>query len=56
MAYIAGANKVYPPDTFLVHYYPVKVVVGKPFVLQENETDEEFKQRVYQWFLDQSER
>jgi len=54
--YIDGANRVYPPNTFLVNYYPVEVVVGKPFVLQENETDEQFKQRVYQWFLDQSEK
>ena len=52
---IFGANKVYPPNTYLMKYHPIKVVVGKPFVLQENETNEQFKQRVYQWFIEQSE-
>ena len=52
---IFGANKVYPPKSFLMRWYPIKVVVGKPFVYQEDDTDEAFKQRVYQWFLDQKE-
>lgn len=52
---IFGANKVYPPHTFLISYYPIKVVVGHPFVLGENETDDEFKERVYQWFVSQTE-
>src|SRR3990167_551906 len=47
--YISGVNKVYPPDTFWVHYYPIEVVVGKPFMLQEGETDEAFKDRVFAW-------
>ena len=52
---IFGVNKAYPPETFLVHYHPVTVVVGPPFFLQEGETDEAFKQRVYDWFLRQTE-
>lgn len=52
---IFGVNKVYPPDTFLVHWYPIKVVVGPPCVYQENEDDEAFVQRVYQWFIEQKE-
>jgi|SRR5579872_6505904 1-acyl-sn-glycerol-3-phosphate acyltransferase len=52
---IFGANKVYPPETFLVNYYPVTVVVGEPFVLQENESENDFKQRVYNWFVAQTE-
>lgn len=52
---IFGANKVYPPHSFLVKYHPITVVVGKPFVIGDDETDDQFKERVYQWFVAQSE-
>ena len=52
---ILGINKVYPPNTFWVYRYPVKVTVGKPMVMQENETDDAFKDRVHQWFVEQVE-
>ena len=49
---ILGVNKVYPPNTFWMYSHPVKVIVGKPMVLQENETDDAFKDRVHQWFVE----
>lgn len=52
--YISGVNKVYPPDTFWVYSYPIVVTVGEPFTIQEGETDEAFKDRVYNWFVEQS--
>ena len=52
---IIGVNKVYPPDSFLVYWHPITVIVGKPFVYQEQDSDEAFKQRVYQWFVEQME-
>lgn len=52
--YIAGVNKVYPPNTFWVHYYPIKVTVGVPVELQKDESDAAFKERVYQWFVAQA--
>ncbi len=52
---IVGVNKVYPPDTFWVHKHPIKVIVGKPFEFKEGETDDEFKERVHQWFVEQLE-
>ncbi len=52
---IFGVHKVYPPDTFWVQKYPITVVVGKPLVYQEGDTDEAFKNRVYQWFIEQKE-
>ena len=53
---IRGVNKVYPPDSFLVYWHPITVVVGKPFVFQLDESDEHFKQRIYQWFVDEMEK
>lgn len=50
---IFGANKVYPPDAFLVDYHPIDIVVGKPFHMQPDETEDAFKQRVYQWFVNE---
>jgi 1-acyl-sn-glycerol-3-phosphate acyltransferase len=53
---ILGINKAYPPETFWVQWHPITVIVGKPFVYGENDTDELFKNRVYQWFVDQMEQ
>ncbi|HZW61855.1 MAG TPA: 1-acyl-sn-glycerol-3-phosphate acyltransferase [Candidatus Babeliales bacterium] len=52
---IFGANKAYPPGVFLLQDSPITLVVGAPMREQEFESDEEFKNRVYQWFLDQKE-
>lgn len=49
---IMGANKVYPRNSFWVHYHQIKVVVGAPMHYREDDTDETFKQRVYEWFVD----
>ena len=51
--YIHGVNKIYPPGSFFIQRLPVTVIVGKPFMYEENDTDETFKQRVYNWFLEQ---
>jgi 1-acyl-sn-glycerol-3-phosphate acyltransferase len=51
---IFGVNKVYPPKCFLVYSHPVRVVIGKPFTFHEGESDEEFKNRVYKWFVEQA--
>ena len=50
---IFNLEKVYPPNTFWVHYHPVKIVIGKPMYMQQDETDEAFKERVHQWFVSQ---
>ena len=52
--YVHGINKVYPPGAFLVHWHQVTVVIGEPFTMQEDEHEDVFKQRVYQWFIDQA--
>lgn len=52
---LIGINKAYPPETFWLTLYPITVVVGKPFKYEENDTDESFKQRVHNWFVEQME-
>jgi 1-acyl-sn-glycerol-3-phosphate acyltransferase len=52
---IFGANKVYPRDAFIMHNYPIKVVIGKPMLMGHDESDEAFMARVHQWFIDQKE-
>lgn len=52
---IFGLDRAYPRDAFIVNRVPITVVIGKPMYYQEHETDEHFKDRVYQWFLDQKE-
>lgn len=53
---IIGINKAYPPETFWVYIYPITVVVGKPFMYEEHDTDESFKNRVHDWFVEQVEQ
>jgi 1-acyl-sn-glycerol-3-phosphate acyltransferase len=53
--YIANVGKVYPPDSFWVrNEYPIKVIIGTPFVYGEGDTDESFKNKVYAWFIEQN--
>lgn len=52
---IFNANKVYARDAFWARWHPITVVVGKPLVIAESETDEEFKLRVHRWFVEQKE-
>jgi len=49
---IMGANKVYPRDTFWADWHEIRVVVGPPMQYRAEDTDEAFKERVYQWFVD----
>ena len=48
---ITGVNKVYPPHTFWIYYYPITVHIGNPFFMEADETEQAFTQRVYQWFI-----
>lgn len=49
---IIGAHKVYPRDTFWANWGPIRVVVGPAMEYRIDDTDETYKQRVYQWFVD----
>lgn len=49
--YLRNVEKAYPPGTFWIYSYPIEVIVGAPFHYQETDTDETFKQRVFDWYL-----
>jgi 1-acyl-sn-glycerol-3-phosphate acyltransferase len=51
---ILGVHKAYPPNTFWVQWFPISVIIGKPFIYSTEETDEEFKARVFDWFVKQT--
>lgn len=50
-----GLDKAYPKNSFIVYRVPIKAIVGKPMRYEANDTDETFKQRVYNWFCEQKE-
>ncbi|MGE0207090.1 MAG: lysophospholipid acyltransferase family protein [Candidatus Babeliales bacterium] len=43
-------GKTYPPGAFLIRPYPIDILIGEPFTIQEGETEESFLQRVHAWF------
>jgi 1-acyl-sn-glycerol-3-phosphate acyltransferase len=45
-----NVNLVYPPGSFLVHYYPIKIIIGKPFFIEKDESLDDFVKRVHAWF------
>lgn len=49
---IKNAYKVYPPGSFYLRYSPITIIVGKPFMIEEQESDDAFTQRVRTWFLE----
>jgi len=51
--YINGVQKAYPPGSFMIHSSPITVTIGAPFSMQEGESEDAFKDRVYQWFKEQ---
>lgn len=50
---IYNLEKVYPPENFWMHRHPVNVVIGEAMHMREDESDQEFKERVHEWFLQQ---
>lgn len=49
--YMPNNGKIYPPYSFLIYRYPIKIIVSEPFAYGEGDTEESFTQKVYDWFL-----
>lgn len=45
--------KIFPPDSIMVHYAPINVIVGPEFIYLDEDTDETFSNRVFNWFVNQ---
>lgn len=50
--FIKGSGKVLAPGSLLLRKAPVLVRVGRPFTYRAQETDDAFKERVRQWFIE----
>jgi len=46
-------EKVYPPESFWMHRCPVDVVIGEALSIGYDESEQEFKDRVQDWFIQQ---
>ena len=50
---IFNIEKVYPPESFWMHRCPVDVVIGEAMSIRDDESDQEFRDRVHDWFVQQ---
>ncbi len=50
---LTNIGRVYPPETFLVHWYPITMAVGKPITYNSDDTEATFSERVHAWFKEQ---
>ena len=50
---LLNINKAYPPGSFFVYDYPIHIIIGEPFIMQKDETEDQFVHRVHKWFVEQ---
>ncbi|BDC34848.1 1-acyl-sn-glycerol-3-phosphate acyltransferase [Candidatus Dependentiae bacterium Noda2021] len=48
---IFNASKVYSPTAWLAQFAPITVVIGEPMHMEPEESDQAFKERVFDWFI-----
>ena len=48
---IKNLNKIFPPDSILIGYEKLEIVIGKPFEYNIENSTEEFKNTVHEWFV-----
>ena len=48
--YIKGAGHVYPPFSFYFYAGPIHIVIGKPIVVTDAQTDEQIIEQVTAWY------
>lgn len=52
--YIVNNGKIYPPYSFFIYNYPIKLVVGKPFYFSDDDNIDDFTKKVEDWFIKQN--
>ncbi len=50
--FISGASQAMPAGARLIRSAPLMITVGKPMICGADESVQEFKERVYQWFVE----
>lgn len=53
--YLRNVGKAYPPFSFLIHNYKIMANIGAPMEKMNDESAQEFSDRVRNWFIKQSE-
>lgn len=54
--YMPNNAAIYPVSTFIINWYPIKAIIGKPMYIEPNETVEDFTKRVHNWFVGESQK
>ncbi len=52
--YMPNNGKIFPPNSFLIHYFDLDMIIGKPFVLENGESISDFTCRVREWFVNEN--
>ena len=48
---LKNTSKVCAPKTIWINYAPIEIHIGKSFIYEENETAQQFLDRVHNWFV-----
>jgi len=54
--YLHNVQKVYSPNSFLIREYKITIVIGEPFCMHIKETEDQYKNRVHAWFVQQEKK
>jgi len=52
--FLQNVGKAYPPGSFWIYPQPIYVTIGPAMHFEEDETEDQFLQRVHAWFLEQN--
>lgn len=52
--FMPNNGKIYPPFSFVIHYYPLEIFIGPPITLRSDESITDFSLRVKEWFVKKS--
>lgn len=54
--YMPYNYKIFSPGSILAHYHELDIIIGAPFEFKPDESDEQFTDRVKNWFVEQQDR
>lgn len=48
--FLKNVGKVYPPKSFFIYPYPIKIIIGPAFYFTKEDSIESFTKNLYSWF------